>query len=228
MDYSFLVRVRKAARGLQDAVRRPDLWRLAPNPLLLTVISLVHTHRGRLPEARALLYEETVDILLWRWEQVKLAGQEGAPLLRQLLLDAGRSEVDLKRILWDLAYEAQSRSQPGEETDLADIGENRLQNALAALKDDDHNWARQVVTAIKQVDKNALEIYPNPVEDILTITSETPVVEVRIYDLAGVQQMVVTGNAISTVNVSSLQVGVYLLSAKDINGNRNTIKVSKK
>ena len=86
----------------------------------------------------------------------------------------------------------------------------------------------QVATAIKQVDKNAMEIYPNPVEDILTITSETPVIEVRIYDLAGVQQMVVTGNAISMVNVSSLPVGVYLLSAKDINGNRNTIKVSKK
>ncbi|NIP85647.1 MAG: hypothetical protein GTO03_08820, partial [Planctomycetales bacterium] len=25
------------ARRLQEAVRRPDLWRLAPNPLLLTV-----------------------------------------------------------------------------------------------------------------------------------------------------------------------------------------------
>ena len=31
------------ARRLREAVRRPDLWRLAPNPLLLTVMALVHT-----------------------------------------------------------------------------------------------------------------------------------------------------------------------------------------
>ncbi|GAB4499962.1 MAG: hypothetical protein OHK0052_15730 [Anaerolineales bacterium] len=53
---------------LQQAVRRSDLARLASNPLLLTVMALVHTHRGRLPDARALLYEETMDILLWHWE----------------------------------------------------------------------------------------------------------------------------------------------------------------
>ena len=63
--------VEGVTRHLRAAVRRPDLWRLASNPLLLTVMALVHTHKGRLPEARALLYAETVDILLWRWEQVK-------------------------------------------------------------------------------------------------------------------------------------------------------------
>jgi formylglycine-generating enzyme required for sulfatase activity len=113
------------------------------------VIALVHTHKGRLPEARAVLYEEAVDILLWRWEQVKLGGQEGTPLLRQLLLEAGRSEVDLKRVLWELAYEAQASSQLDDDESLADIGELRLQKALAGLKDGDHNWARQVVAAIK-------------------------------------------------------------------------------
>jgi predicted NACHT family NTPase len=35
--------------GVTAAVRRPDLWRLASNPLLLTVMALVHTHKGRLP-----------------------------------------------------------------------------------------------------------------------------------------------------------------------------------
>ena len=69
------------AARLREAVRRPDLWRLAPNPLLLTVMALVHTHKGRLPDARALLYEDTVDILLWRWEQIKAGGDEGAPRL---------------------------------------------------------------------------------------------------------------------------------------------------
>jgi hypothetical protein len=34
---------------LKTAVRRPDLRRMASNPLLLTVMALVHTHRGELP-----------------------------------------------------------------------------------------------------------------------------------------------------------------------------------
>ncbi|RME52784.1 MAG: hypothetical protein D6790_18360, partial [Caldilineae bacterium] len=56
------------AQKLRTAVRRPDLWRLAPNPLLLTVMALVHSYKSELPEARALLYEDVVDLLLWRWE----------------------------------------------------------------------------------------------------------------------------------------------------------------
>lgn len=141
---------------LREAVRRPDLQRLAPNPLLLTVMSLVHAHRGRLPDARALLYEETIDILLWRWEQVKLGGQQDIPRLRQYLLEAGRTDVDLKRILWQLAYEAHSASRPDDNGEaLADIPEHRILKALAALKcdeknpDGDLNWARHVVDLMK-------------------------------------------------------------------------------
>ena len=141
---------------LREAVRRPDLRRLSSNPLLLTVMSLVHTHRGRLPDARALLYEETVDILLWRWEQVKLGGQQDAPRLRQYLLEAGRTDVDLKRVLWQLAYEAHAASKPDASGEsLADIPEHRILKALAALKcdeknpDGDLNWARHMVDLMK-------------------------------------------------------------------------------
>ena len=121
------------AQRLQEAVHRPDLWRLAPNPLLLTVMALVHTHKGRLPDARALLYEDTVDILLWRWEQIKAGAEGDAPRLRQLLLDAGRTDVDLKRALWRLAFEAHQEGGAGDDEALADIGELRLQGALAGL-----------------------------------------------------------------------------------------------
>ncbi len=141
---------------LREAVRRPDLQRLASNPLLLTVMSLVHTHRGRLPDARALLYEETVDILLWRWEQIKLGGQEDAPRLRQYLLKAGRTDVDLKRALWELAYNAHAAVKPDAGGDgLADIGEHRILKTLAALKCDEANpegdlsWAQNVVDLMK-------------------------------------------------------------------------------
>jgi hypothetical protein len=137
-------------RQLHQAVRRPSLAGLARNPLLLTVMALVHTHKGRLPDARALLYEETVDILLWRWEQVKTGGQAETPRLRQLLQQAERTELDLKKVLWELAYTAHAQGSVNDEPDrLADIGELRLQKALAALKEDDLNWARQVIETMK-------------------------------------------------------------------------------
>ncbi len=137
------------AGRLNEAVRRPDLWRLAPNPLLLTVMALVHAHKGRLPDARALLYEDTVDILLWRWEDIKTSG-EGAPALRQLLLDAGRNDTDLKQVLWELAFEAHGQSTSSNSESLADIGELRLQKALARLHPTGSlDWARAVIETMK-------------------------------------------------------------------------------
>ena len=70
-------------KGLTEALRRKDLRRLAPNPLLLTVMALVHTHKERLPDARALLYEETIEVLLYRWDQIKTIG--AVPRLGELL-----------------------------------------------------------------------------------------------------------------------------------------------
>ena len=140
----------KLARRLMEAVRRPDLWRLAPNPLLLTVMSLVHAHEGRLPDARALLYERTVDMLLWRWEEVKSGGAEKIPTLRQLLMDAGRADLDLKRLLWRLAFEAHSRSSDSDpQEELGDISEAQLTHALEKLKRDDWQWAHLMVEAMK-------------------------------------------------------------------------------
>jgi hypothetical protein len=138
------------ARWLQEAVRHPDLRPLASNPLLLTVMALVHTHRGHLPAARALLYEEMVDILLWRWEQVKLGGEE-EPRLRRLLLEVGRSNVDLKRALWELAFRAHTKSQEGDEKGTADIGELTLVKALAQLHpEEDWGWAQKLVEQMKE------------------------------------------------------------------------------
>jgi formylglycine-generating enzyme required for sulfatase activity/energy-coupling factor transporter ATP-binding protein EcfA2 len=156
------------ARRLQQAVRRPDLWRLAPNPLLLTVMALVHTHKGQLPDARALLYKDTVDILLWRWEQIKAGGEAEVPRLRQLLQNAGRTDVDLKRVLWRLAFEAHRAGGDGEDQDaLADIGELQLEKALAGLHPDgSRDWAQRGLAAIKMraglLLERAPEVYTFP------------------------------------------------------------------
>ncbi|MCP4694393.1 MAG: hypothetical protein GY859_40560, partial [Desulfobacterales bacterium] len=137
-------------RQLRRAVRRKDLKRLAPNPLLLTVMALVHAHKGGLPDARALLYEESVEILLWRWEQIKTGGGEEAAPLRMLLREAGRNDAELMSVLRKLAFDAHERGgRGGDSEELADISERRLQKALVQLKAGDLNWAMKLVETMK-------------------------------------------------------------------------------
>lgn len=55
----------RAFFGLLDAIERNDRIKvLAINPLLLTVIAIVHWNRKRLPEQRIDIYDECVDVLL--------------------------------------------------------------------------------------------------------------------------------------------------------------------
>ncbi len=53
---------------------------LAINPLMLTVIAMVHRDRVKLPDRRAELYAEAVDVLLGKWEEAK--GVQEVPILR--------------------------------------------------------------------------------------------------------------------------------------------------
>ncbi len=138
---------------LQEAVRRPDLHGMAGNPLLLTVMALVHTHKGRLPDARAVLYEDTVDLLLSRWEEQKQASKTSRPGLTELLAQAKRAEIDLKKVLWSLAFNAHEQGETGD-GQLADIPEASLQKALANLNKNDEgkpdlNWARDLLDIMK-------------------------------------------------------------------------------
>lgn len=109
--------------------------------------------KGRLPDTRAVLYEETIDILLWRWEQVKISTDDAVYPLRLLLAAANRSDVDLKRVLWQLAFEAHRAGGTVADEDngkVADIGELSLTKALSQLHPDNSwDWARQVVEVMK-------------------------------------------------------------------------------
>ena len=55
----------------QSDFRARRVFELTRNPLLLTNICLVHRHRGSLPQRRARLYEECIDVLLEHWRESK-------------------------------------------------------------------------------------------------------------------------------------------------------------
>ncbi len=86
------------AAALLTAIQDNERVReLAVNPLLLTVIALVHRYRAKLPERRAELYEECVEVLLGYWDEAR--GVRGYAL-PDLALDAG----DKRSLLEPVAF----------------------------------------------------------------------------------------------------------------------------
>jgi len=87
---------RENAENLVKRLREPDfrarrVFELTRNPLLLTNICLVHRHRGSLPQKRARLYEECIDVLLEHWRGAKglkvgVSAQEGRRALQPAAL----------------------------------------------------------------------------------------------------------------------------------------------
>jgi formylglycine-generating enzyme required for sulfatase activity len=84
------------ADHLIDRLKQPDfrarrVSEMTRNPLLLTNICLVHRHRGSLPQKRARLYEECIDVLLEHWRVAKnlnigVSAQEGRRALQPAAL----------------------------------------------------------------------------------------------------------------------------------------------
>ncbi len=69
---------------------------LAINPLLLTVIALVHRDRVTLPDRRAELYGEAVDVLLGKWDEAR--GVAETPIVAGLPFDSGDRRLLLQQV----------------------------------------------------------------------------------------------------------------------------------
>ena len=88
----------RLTRALRE---RLELRRLAGNPLLLTMMVLVHSYKGRLPEGRVKLYEECIEFLLHRWRR----RTDERPLRERLGLDQGQwTEKNLLELLYLLGH----------------------------------------------------------------------------------------------------------------------------
>ncbi len=84
-------------RRLLGAIRDNERIReLAINPLMLTVIAVVHRDRVKLPDRRAELYAEAVDVLLGKWDEAR--GVKEISIFMDKPFDAGDKRLVLQRI----------------------------------------------------------------------------------------------------------------------------------
>lgn len=84
------------------------------------------------------------------------------------------------------------------------------------------------ILSVPEVVKNKLKLYPNPVKDLLTLQSETPLTVAWLTDLTGrrIGELKQNGS-IWQSNLATLPNGVYIIETVDNQGNLLTYKVVK-
>jgi formylglycine-generating enzyme required for sulfatase activity len=136
------------ARGRQERLgealrQRPYLADLATRPLLLTLMATLHTSWGQLPEDRGDLYEETVKLLLSRWQRAREAtGEDGKAVVEPgiaRVLAVGDEQI--RAALHRLAFQAHQSQGQGAEREAvpADIDQGQVLAAFSPLLPDDIN-----------------------------------------------------------------------------------------
>jgi formylglycine-generating enzyme required for sulfatase activity len=100
--------------SLQPDDRR-RLHEIAPFPIILTMMAVVHTHYGELPDTRAEVYDRCVDLLLVRWElERSVDGLSKETKKRNIIDELGLSSRGvLDRALREIAYKAHEGREDG-------------------------------------------------------------------------------------------------------------------
>jgi energy-coupling factor transporter ATP-binding protein EcfA2 len=127
----------KAGRLRLALNERLYLGDLASRPLLLTLMATLHSSWGQLPEDRAGLYEETVRLLLGRWQRLsETKGPDGELVMEPGITQAlGAGEERIRAALEVLAFTAHDRQRRGPERDEgpADVAEGDVLLAFKPL-----------------------------------------------------------------------------------------------
>jgi len=133
-------RSERLARGIQQ---RPYLADLASRPLLLTLMATLDSSWGKLPEDRADLYEESVKLLLSRWQRGRevrneQGGLDWEPSITRAL---GVGEELIRSALEKLAYLTHVRQSAEQERDgdSADIPRAEVLQAFCDVLPEDVN-----------------------------------------------------------------------------------------
>jgi formylglycine-generating enzyme required for sulfatase activity/energy-coupling factor transporter ATP-binding protein EcfA2 len=131
------------AEKLKEVAVKPDLIGLAERPLLLTVMALLHTFRGQLPEDRVELYQKTVELLMERWEG-RYSSEKG---ILETLETPGLKMRDLYSGFYAAAFDVHSKSKNNQDT--GEIKEGDLRQHFVKLFNGDWNKPGKLVEYIR-------------------------------------------------------------------------------
>ena len=122
------------AQRLSDAIdTREHLRALAVNPLLLTLMAQLHGRDGYLPEDRAALYRQSVDLLLSLWDNRLIREEKGGQSVEKgLVMRLGIRTETLRTLLAEVAYKAHLRQEiePSRSENSANISREELRQAI--------------------------------------------------------------------------------------------------
>jgi formylglycine-generating enzyme required for sulfatase activity len=99
-------------QSLNSAIKEKEyLFDLAARPLLLTLMSTLHTSWGKLPEDRADLYDQIVSLLLNRWQRWRDTRDQDGNIYTEKSISIALSieEGNIRKALNKLAYAAHTR-----------------------------------------------------------------------------------------------------------------------
>jgi formylglycine-generating enzyme required for sulfatase activity len=123
----------KLLKTLQPGDRR-RLIEVAAYPIILTVMAVVHTHFGDLPDTRAQVYEKCIDLLLINWHCERQINGKKKKLNILQAMDLS-SKNELYQALWEVAYEAHGMSK---DSNTSQITEELLDAKLNIYLDSNH------------------------------------------------------------------------------------------
>ena len=128
---------------LMEAIREnPRVRELAINPLMLTVIALVHRDRVKLPERRAELYAEAIDVLLGKWDEAR--GVEESRIFDDRPFDTGDRRLLLQSIAFHMHEAALKEIE-------ADSLREQLKASFASMVSDQRTAEKAVDTFLEVV-----------------------------------------------------------------------------
>lgn len=176
---------RSKAKELIAATER--LSDLSQNPMLLTVMAVVHTYKGHLPRERARLYEDCVRLLLWEWQRAK---QNAVGEWEQGIVDELETrEERLINGLCEVAFQAHHACDG--KANLAHIPQADVERVLRRYLDNDWQKAQRFCQYVekraglligKGQDKNGEPVYAFPHRGFQEFLAARSLVNDRDFD----------------------------------------------
>ncbi|MBU7045160.1 MAG: NACHT domain-containing protein [Theionarchaea archaeon] len=140
------IRVRRINSMVSAINIHPRVQRLAANPLLLTLMALIHQHETQLPRDRGALYDKCIEMLIFRWQQRK---DEELGQSNVLLDELNMPEDTVRRYLAGLAFWIQTENENIKDEEARGlVDEQKLLDFLTEIRTDpergrDKDFARQ-------------------------------------------------------------------------------------